>query len=127
MRSSLHLHRRDKTIQFLDMADFDHVERLRIVHVDARGSVVGVTEQSSGRSDRIDLSMRALVADALRLDATALVLSHNHPGGDPTPSRADIEATYAILQTVGPLGIRLHDHVVTGKGRDFSFRAAGLL
>lgn len=103
------------------------VETLRIVHIDEHGDVVGVTEQSSGAADRVDLSLRRLVADALRHDATALLLSHNHPCGDPTPSRADIATTNAIVRAVGPLGIRIHDHIVTGQGRDFSFRAAGLL
>ncbi len=103
------------------------VEMLRVVHIGQAGRVVGVTEQSSGAADRVDVSLRHLVAEALRHEAIALVLSHNHPGGDPTPSRADIATTYAIMRALGPLGIRVHDHIVTGKGRDFSFRAAGLL
>ena len=108
------------------LASPDH-ETLRIVHIDAHGCVVGITEQSTQRADRIELSMRSLAADALRFDAATLLLSHNHPGGDPTPSCADIATTHAIMRMIGPLGIRLHDHVVTGDGRDFSFRSAGLL
>jgi len=102
-------------------------ETLRIVHIDACGGVIGVTEHSEARFDRIALSLRQLAADALRLDAHTVVLAHNHPRGDPTPSRADIAATRAIVRAFAPLGIRVHDHVVQGDDCDFSFRAAGLL
>jgi DNA repair protein RadC len=63
----------------------------------------------------------------LELHATALILVHNHPSGDPTPSRDDIGMTQQIKAAVGALSIVLHDHVVIGNGRRFSFREEGLL
>ena len=102
-------------------------EVFRVLHLDAAGSTLGVTEQTSGRCDRVDIGLRDLAADALRLGSSALILAHNHPRGDPTPSRADITATRRIGQLAQMLGLRLHDHVVTGGGQSFSFRDAGLL
>ncbi len=102
-------------------------ETLRVLHIDALGVLVGITEHTDNRRDGVCVPIRRIVADALAWEATILVLSHNHPGGNPLPSRADIAATNELIRTVAPLGIRVHDHVVTGAGRDFSFRAAGLL
>ena len=102
-------------------------EVFRAFHLDPAGRALGVTEQTSGRGDRVEIVLRDLAADALRLGTSALVLAHNHPKGDPTPSRADIAATRRIGQLAQILGIRLHDHVVTAGARSFSFRDAGLL
>ena len=102
-------------------------ETLRVLHINEAGLVVGVTEHSDGLSGRVAVPLRRIVADALAYEATALILSHNHPGGDPRPSRADIAATNHLVRIVAALGIRVHDHIVTGGPRDFSFRAAGLL
>ena len=109
------------------MDDIVAVEILRIFHYDMDCRCVGITEHSDGISGSVSIPMRRIVADALAYEATALILSHNHPGGDPQPSRADIAATNHLILIVSALGIRVHDHIVTGKGRDFSFRAAGLL
>lgn len=103
------------------------VEVLRVLHLDAMGQLVGITEHSDHNPGQVSVPIRRIVADALACNAKTLVLSHNHPGGDPQPSRADITATNELIRTVLPLGIRVHDHVVTGDGRDFSFRAAGLI
>jgi DNA repair protein RadC len=103
------------------------VEILRVLHLDDAGTLVGITEHSDDLPGRVTIPVRRIVADALGCDATSLVLSHNHPGGDPRPSRADVAATNHLVRAVAALGIRVHDHVVTGAGRDFSFRAAGLL
>ncbi len=103
------------------------IETLRVLHLDDEGTLLALTDHSDESPDRVSMPVRRIVADALACDATALVLSHNHPGGDPQPSRADIAATNHLVRAVAALGIRVHDHVVTGAGRDFSFRAAGLL
>ena len=114
--------------QILHMAiNLPSVEILRVLHLDARGVLVGVTEYSDGLPSQISVPVRRIVADALACEAMTLILSHNHPRGDPQPSRADIAATNHLVRIVSALGIRVHDHIVTGKGRDFSFRAAGLL
>ena len=103
------------------------VETLRVVHIDDGGCVIGVTEHDSAWSNRVEVPMRRIVADALRLGSSALILSHTHPGGVAKPSRADIAVTRRVSELAAALGIRLHDHVVTGEHDSFSFRAAGLL
>lgn len=109
------------------MATLPALETFRVLHLDAQGVPLGVSQQCSGRPDRVEIILRDLAADALRLGSTALILAHNHPKGDPTPSRADIVATRRIGQLAQFLGIRLHDHIVTAGSRSFSFRDAGLL
>ena len=71
--------------------------------------------------------MEALIGRALELGASALILVHNHPSGDPTPSQADIQMTKAIIDIAGPLGISVHDHIIVGHGKWLSFRREGLL
>lgn len=90
-------------------------------------SVLGTMEHTSGLRDAVVMPFREIVADALRLGATALVLGHNHPSGDPTPSRRDIMATHQLARIVQPLGIRMHDHVIEAVGGHFSFPEAGLI
>ena len=77
------------------------------MHIDALGALVGVTEHTDDQAGRVRVPIRRIVADALACDAAILVLSHNHPGGDPEPSRADIAATNELARTVAPLGIRV--------------------
>jgi DNA repair protein RadC len=64
-----------------------------------------------------------VVKRALELSATAIILVHNHPSGDPTPSRADIQMTQAIIEVAGPLGIAVHDHIIVGKDGHASLKA----
>jgi DNA repair protein RadC len=80
-----------------------------------------------GEPTRVAVPVRAIIADALRLETAGLVLSHNHPSGDPTPSPHDIAATRTLARAAKSLGIRLHDHIVSGADRSVSFRAVGLL
>ena len=70
---------------------------------------------------------REVVKRALELQSTALILVHNHPSGDPTPSRADIEMTREIIAAATVFGIAVHDHLIIGNGRHLSFRREGLL
>ncbi|MGH6996411.1 MAG: JAB domain-containing protein, partial [Stellaceae bacterium] len=67
------------------------------------------------------------VKRALELGASAIIMVHNHPSGDPTPSAGDIEMTRAVAKAVGAVGVALHDHVVIGRGRHASFKSLGLL
>jgi DNA repair protein RadC len=102
------------------------IEILRIIHFDRCRTVLAVIEYA-GEATRVVLPLHAVIAEALRLGTTGLLLSHNHPSGDPTPSRADIAATHRLARAAAALGIRVHDHLVIGAGRRVSFRAAGLL
>jgi len=77
--------------------------------------------------DHVPVYPREVVKRALELNASALILVHNHPSGDPTPSDADITMTGQIVDAAEVLGITLHDHLIIGKERELSFRAAGYL
>ncbi len=84
-------------------------------------------EQAKGTVDHVPVYPREVVKRALELNASALILVHNHPSGDPTPSDADLSMTSAIQDAAQALGIVLHDHLIIGKSRELSFRAQGLL
>ncbi len=84
-------------------------------------------EQARGTVDHVPVYPREVVKRALELGASALILVHNHPSGDPEPSPADITMTHRIADAAEPLGITLHDHIIIGKEQTASFRARGLL
>jgi DNA repair protein RadC len=83
--------------------------------------------QARGTVNHTPVYPREVVKRALELAATAIILVHNHPSGDPTPSREDIEMTREIKTAAGTLGILLHDHIIVGNGSWLSFRKEGLL
>jgi len=83
--------------------------------------------QQVGTVDHTPVYPREVVKRALELSATAIVLAHNHPSGDPTPSRADIEMTKTIVDIAGPLGIAVHDHIIVGRNGHASFRGLKLI
>ena len=83
--------------------------------------------QQTGTVDHTPVYPREVVKRALELSATAVILVHNHPSGDPTPSRADIDMTKSVIEIAKPLGIAVHDHIIVGKGGHASFRALELI
>ena len=102
-------------------------EEMRAVHLDYRLHPLGLTAARGEERLVLFLPLRQIIADALRLDAAALLVAHNHPGGDPTPSRADREATRLLAEIARPLGLRLVDHLIFGDDRHASLRELGLL
>jgi len=84
-------------------------------------------QQAKGTVDHVPVYPREIVKRALQLNASALILVHNHPSSDPTPSRQDIDMTQQIVTAASALGLSVHDHLVIGKSREVSFRAEGLL
>lgn len=102
-------------------------EQFRILYLDRKNVLIADEEQSQGTVDHVPVYPREVVKRALELNASALILVHNHPSGDPTPSQADIDMTRQVEQAADALGIALHDHLVIGKSRELSFRASGLL
>ena len=102
------------------------IEVLRVVHFDLSKAVLAINHYR-GEPMRVVMPLRTIIADALWLGSAGLLLSHNHPSGDPTPSRDDILATHQLTRVAEALGIKMHDHIVSGAGRSVSFRAAGLL
>ncbi len=105
----------------------ERIEQFRILFLDGRNRLLADEAQARGTVNHTPVYPREVVKRALELHATALILVHNHPSGDPTPSRADLEMTQEIQTAARTLSIVLHDHVVVGNGRWLSFRKEGLL
>lgn len=103
------------------------IEQFRILFLDRKNVLIADERQARGTVDHVPVYPREVVKRALELNASAVILVHNHPSGDPTPSQADIEMTEQIQIAAEALGITLHDHLVIGKSRELSFRAEGLL
>jgi len=103
------------------------VEQFRVLFLDTRNRLIADEAQARGTVNHTPVYPREVVKRALELGATALILVHNHPSGDPTPSRADIEVTAEVKAAAAALGIVLHDHLIVGNGRQTSFRRDGLL
>jgi len=90
-------------------------EQFRILFLDKRNHLIADEVQQTGTVDHTPVYPREVVKRALELSATAVILVHNHPSGDPAPSRADIEMTKSIVDVARPLGIAVHDHIIVGK------------
>jgi DNA repair protein RadC len=102
-------------------------EQFRILYLDRKNVLIADEEQARGTVDHVPVYPREVVKRALELNASALILVHNHPSGDPTPSDADVSMTMQVQDAARVLGIVLHDHLVIGKSREVSFRAQGYL
>jgi DNA repair protein RadC len=106
---------------------FADKEQFRILFLDKRNQLIADELQQTGTVDHTPVYPREVVKRALELSATALILVHNHPSGDPTPSRADIQMTQAIVEVARPLGIAVHDHLIVGKEGHASFKGLRLI
>ena len=102
-------------------------EELRVLYLDKRNQLIGDERQQVGTVDHTPVYPREVVKRALELSASAIILVHNHPSGDPSPSRADVEITQAIHEAARSLGIALHDHIIVGRQGHASFKALGLI
>ena len=105
----------------------ERVEQFRILFLDNKNRLLADEAQARGTVNHTPVYPREVVKRALELHATALILVHNHPSGDPTPSRDDIEMTREIRAAAQTLSVVLHDHVIIGNGRWLSFRKEGLI
>ena len=102
-------------------------EQFRILFLDIKNVLIADEEQAKGTIDHVPVYPLEVVKRALELNAAAIILVHNHPSGDPTPSQADIEMTARIANAAHALDIQVHDHLIIGKSRELSFRSEGLL
>jgi DNA repair protein RadC len=102
------------------------VEHVRVLHLNAKNMLIRDELMSSGTTDQAAVHVREVIRRAINLGSAAIILVHNHPSGDPTPSRADIEITRAIAAAGKPLGVVLHDHLIIGVAGHTSMRAQGL-
>jgi DNA repair protein RadC len=103
------------------------IEQFRVLYLDRKNVLIADEEQARGTVDHVPVYPREIMRRALELTASALILVHNHPSGDPTPSEADISMTARIVTAGEVMGIAVHDHLIIGKSRELSFRSEGLL
>ncbi len=106
---------------------FEEKEQFRILFLDKKNQLIADEVQQVGTVDHTPVYPREVIRRSLELSATALILVHNHPSGDPSPSSADVAMTRAIKEVAAPLGITLHDHVIIGRSGHVSLRARKLL
>ena len=106
---------------------YRETEQFRILFLDRKNVLIADEAQAKGTVDHVPVYPREVAKRALELNASAIILVHNHPSGDPTPSRRDIEMTQRIAGALEAISVALHDHVVIGKGAEASFRSLGLL
>ncbi len=106
---------------------FEDREQFRILFLDKRNQLIRDEVQQVGTVDHTPVYPREVVKRALELSATAVLLVHNHPSGDPTPSRADIEMTRTIIDIAAPLGIAVHDHIIIGRDGHASLKGLKLI
>ncbi|MEM9248546.1 MAG: DNA repair protein RadC [Pseudomonadota bacterium] len=102
-------------------------EQVRVLYLDRKNVLIADEAQGVGTVDHVPVYPREVVKRALELNASALLLVHNHPSGDPTPSKADIDMTLQIEAAAEALGITLHDHIIIGKSQEISLRGSGFI
>ncbi|PZQ96221.1 MAG: DNA repair protein [Cereibacter sphaeroides] len=102
-------------------------ERFHVLYLDSKNRIISDEQLSTGTVDHVPVYPREVIKRALLLNASALILVHNHPSGDPTPSEPDIVMTAQIQDGAAVLGITLHDHVIVGANQEISLRTLGVL
>ncbi len=110
-------------------ADMAHhaIERVRVLHLNTRNMLIRDELMHEGSIDEAPVYVREVIRRAIDLGSAAVILVHNHPSGDPSPSRADIEITRAVAEAGKRLGIALHDHIILGREGHSSLRAMGVI
>ncbi|NVK34034.1 MAG: DNA repair protein RadC [Rhodobacteraceae bacterium] len=117
-----------KVIDYIHTAmAFAEIEEFRILFLDKRNGLIADEVQQTGTVDHTPVYPREVIRRALELSATAIILVHNHPSGDPTPSQADIRMTRQIIDIAKPLGVEVHDHIIVGRDGQVSFRGLRLI
>ncbi len=115
-------------LDYLRLAQgFDAREAFRILFLDKKNHLIADEVQGRGTVDHTPVYVREVVKRALELSATAIILVHNHPSGDPTPSRADIDVTKQIIDAAKPLGVTVLDHIIVGRNGHASLKALRLI
>jgi DNA repair protein RadC len=118
----------DKLIDYCSaQVAYSKVEEFHILFLDRKNALIKDERQQRGTIDHTPVYTREVIKRALNLGASALILVHNHPSGDPTPSAADIAVTNDIFKTAAALGIAVHDHLIIGRGGHTSLRELGII
>lgn len=102
-------------------------EQFRVLFLDRKNQIIADELMGQGTVDHAPVYPREIARRALELSSSALILVHNHPSGDPTPSNADIDMTREIIDALAPFEIRVHDHLIAAKQGVTSFKSAGLI
>jgi DNA repair protein RadC len=102
-------------------------EQFRVLYLDRKNTLIADEAQAEGTVDHVPVYPREIAKRCLELNASAVILVHNHPSGDPTPSPQDLDMTTRIVDACGALDVTIHDHVIIGKDRELSFRSEGLM
>jgi DNA repair protein RadC len=105
----------------------EKTERLHLLFLDRKNTLIADEVHQRGTVDHTPVYPREVVKRALELEASAIILVHNHPSGDPTPSRDDVEITRAIVEAAEPLGVAVHDHLIIGHAAHASLKSMGLM
>ena len=105
---------------------FEDIEKFRVLFLDKKNVLIADEEQGKGTVDHTPVYPREVIKRALELGATALILVHNHPSGDPSPSQADIAMTRALAAIAKPMGLEVHDHLIVGKHGHASLKSLSL-
>ena len=117
-----------EVLEYLRAAQsYEHREQFRVLFLDKKNQLIADEVQQQGTVDHTPVYAREVVKRALELSATAIVLVHNHPSGDPTPSRVDIDMTKQIVAAAGSLGIAVHDHIIVGRDGHASLKSLRLI
>ena len=106
---------------------FEDIEQFRILFLDKKNRLIADEVQQAGTVDHTPVYPREVIKRTLELSATAIILVHNHPSGDPTPSSADVQMTRQINDIARPLGITLHDHIIVGRNGHASLKGMKLI
>lgn len=106
---------------------YEKKEQFRILFLDHKNVLIRDETQQQGTVNHTPVYPREVMQRAMNLSASAIILVHNHPSGDPTPSRADIDLTRQIIEAGKALNVTVHDHVIVGRGKTVSFRQMGLI
>ena len=118
----------DKLIEYCNaQIAYSKIEEFHVLFLDRRNALIKDEMQQRGTIDHTPVYPREVIKRALELGASALILLHNHPSGDPSPSEADIIVTQNIINVAAPLGIIVHDHLIIGRGGHISLRDRGLV
>ena len=128
------LHKADALRSWQDLINYctaamahERREQFRIIFLDKKNRIIADEVQQEGTVDHTPVYVREVCKRALELSATSIILVHNHPSGDPTPSNADIEMTKQIMKTGKGLGITVHDHLIIGREGHVSLKGLGLV
>lgn len=106
---------------------FEGKEQFRVLFLDRKNRLIADEVLGHGTVDRAPVYPREVIKRALDLDSTALILAHNHPSGDPTPSQSDIQMTQQIIEAAKSIGVSVHDHLIIGRNNIASFKTLGLM